>query len=48
MKTFIISSIMSEKIDIMHLWKEVGALYNPKDIHLYANVLYGHAKVVFL
>ena len=48
MKTSIISSIMSEKIDIMHLWKEAGALHNLKDIHLYAYVPYGHVKVVLL
>ena len=27
-----ISSIISEIIDIMHLWNEAGALHNPKDI----------------
>jgi hypothetical protein len=32
MKTSIISFIMSEKIDIMHRWNDVGALHNPNDI----------------
>jgi hypothetical protein len=32
MKTSIISSIMSEKIDIMHCWKDGGELQSPKDI----------------
>ena len=27
-----ISSIISEKIDIMHLWNEAGVLHNAKDI----------------
>ena len=31
MKTFIISSIMSEKMDIMHLWNDAGASHNPKE-----------------
>jgi len=39
---------MSEKIDIMHLWKEVGALHNPKDIRLYVYVSYGQVKVILL
>jgi hypothetical protein len=34
MKTSIICSTMPEKISIMHLWKVVGALHNPKDICL--------------
>ena len=48
MKTSIISFIMSEKIDIMHLWEEAGAFHSPKDIHLYAYVPYGHVNVVLL
>ena len=48
MNTSLISSIISEKIDIMHHWKEVGALHSPNDIHLYAYVPYGHVKVILL
>ena len=48
MKTSMIFSIMSKKIDIMHLWKEVGALHGLKDIRLYAYVSYRHVKVVLL
>jgi hypothetical protein len=36
MNTSMIFSIMSEKIDIMHHWKEVGALHNLNDIRQYA------------
>lgn len=32
MKTNMISSNMSEKIDIMHSWNDVGVLYSPNDI----------------
>jgi hypothetical protein len=32
MNTSMISSIMSEKIDIMHRWNDTGALHNPNDI----------------
>lgn len=46
MKTSMISSIMSEKIDIMHRWNEVGALHNLNDILRYAYVPYGHVNVV--
>ena len=48
MKTFMISSIMSKKIDIMHRWNEGGALHNPNDIRLYAYVPYGQGNVVLL
>ena len=48
MKTSMISSIMSKKIDIMHLWNDVGALHNPNDILRYAYVAYGHVNVVLL
>jgi len=48
MKTSMISSIMSEKIDIIHHWNEVGALHNPKDIRQYAYVPYRHVKVILL
>jgi hypothetical protein len=36
MNTSMIFSIMSEKMGIMHRWKEAGALHNPNDIHQYA------------
>jgi hypothetical protein len=32
MKTSMISSILFEKINIMHHWNEVGALHNLNDI----------------
>jgi hypothetical protein len=48
MKTCMISSITSKKIDIIHHWNEAGALHNPKDIRLYAYVPYGQVKVVLL
>jgi hypothetical protein len=43
-----ISSIMFEKIDIMHHWNEAGALHNPNDIFLYAYIPYGQVNVVLL
>jgi hypothetical protein len=36
MNTSMIFSIMFEKMDIMHSWKEAGALHDPNDIHRYA------------
>ena len=48
MKTSMISSIMSEKIDIMHLWNDAGALQSQNDILRYAYVPYGHVNVVLL
>ena len=48
MKTSMISSIMSEKIDIMHCWNDAGALHNLKDICLNAYIPYGQVKVVLL
>ena len=47
MNISITASTKSENIDIIHLWKVAGALYNPNGILLKANVPKGHVKVVF-
>jgi hypothetical protein len=48
MKTSMISSIISKKIDIMHHWNDAGALHNLNDILRYAYVPYGHVNVALL
>ena len=46
-KTSMKSSIISVKIDIIHLWKIAGALQSLKGILRYANVPYRQVNVVF-
>ena len=47
MKISITSYAKSENIDIMNLWKILGALHKPNGIILKAKVPNGHVKVVF-